>query len=98
MRLNYTASCLALALALPAFPLQAQETTEPATTPSGCESGMFDAQGVCIENAGEAADEDDDSEDTEVVPGNPDPDNPGNPDNPANPDQPDDSDGEASPQ
>jgi hypothetical protein len=67
MKLNYTVSCLALALMLPALPAQAQ-TSDPASTSGGCESGMFDAQGACIENAGEAAN-DDDSDDSTIVPG-----------------------------
>lgn len=69
MKLNYTVSCLALALMLPALPVQAQ-TSDPASTtsPTGCESGMFDAQGACIENAGEGA-SDDDSDDSTIVPG-----------------------------
>ena len=69
MKLNYTVSSLALALMLPVLPVQAQ-TSDPASTtsPSGCESGMFDAQGACIENAGEGA-SDEDSDDSTIIPG-----------------------------
>jgi len=100
MKLIYTASILALGLALPTVPAQAQDTVTPpppvaAPGQGECASGVFNAQGQCEEQS--------EGDGQETVrpddPGNPEdpnnPDNPDNPDNPNNPDSPDANGGDA---